>query len=301
MYYLVTMIMPWFLGLSVALAQVPIDRPPPGPRLGFLNASDPVNAMHPQARGLQNWWRVIRPRAGGDTWYDLMGKQHGTLTNMASGSGWSGSVRPGGEGELRFDGSDDRIVLPSTGFVANLTAWTVLAWFKSGTTAKAYIYQEHDSATNAQLVIGLNENTAGDLTVFNYDGVSTALGINATSPVPNDDRWHHVAAVQRSKSALDLYMDGVLLASDTASTLPTIPIDARTIGARDDGTAPWVGPLDDLQVYTRALTAGEIQARYRESARGEPTLLTRLFPVSIPSTPPANRGKFFQFFSPLKK
>jgi hypothetical protein len=73
--------------------------------------------------------------------------------------------------------------------------------------------------------------------------------------------WHHVA-VRVENTATDFYVDGVL----TGKRYPLPPLTSPPtgndlsllIGARDDGLF-FNGLIDDVRIYNRALTAGEIR------------------------------------------
>jgi hypothetical protein len=83
-----------------------LDRIGPGPLV--------VNDGHPLNRGLVTWW-LARPglNYGGARWYDPIGLNHGTLANFGAGSGWSGTTRPGGFGQLTFDAAAGSAVDPA--------------------------------------------------------------------------------------------------------------------------------------------------------------------------------------------
>lgn len=74
-----------------------------------------------------------------------------------------------------------------------------------------------------------------------------------------DGKWHHVATTYDG-SAIKLYVDAVLAGSrDCAGTLNT-NTGPLFIGARG-GTVRWtVGSYDEMAIFSRALTAAEIQA-----------------------------------------
>ena len=47
-----------------------------------VNTADPVNRHHPLNSKLAAWWLPLPGLDGGRQLYDLMGLNHGTLTNM---------------------------------------------------------------------------------------------------------------------------------------------------------------------------------------------------------------------------
>jgi hypothetical protein len=102
---------------------------------------------------------------------------------------------------------------------------------------------------------------------------NTAAGDNTFSRdvyVPR--RWHHVVA-QRNGDQMELYVNGVLGPSMTLD--PNRParscylvVGRRTTDAHDPrDVRSFVGRLDELALYDRALTAGEIEAHYALGSR----------------------------------
>ena len=88
--------------------------------------------------------------------------------------------------------------------------------------------------------------------------------LTSPSPVPVGE-WYHIAGVFEN-GVMRLYVNGELAAettvpvnrSDTAGNYFDTAIGARNMGTNGvDGY--FVGELDDLKIYTRALSAGEIQ------------------------------------------
>src|SRR3989449_9949237 len=73
----------------------------------------------------------------------------------------------------------------------------------------------------------------------------------------NDGTWHHAAAVLRS-GLVELYVDGVLVARDT--TNPITSVRSSTLTQVAYVASYFVGDIDEVRVFTRALTAGEIAA-----------------------------------------
>jgi hypothetical protein len=84
----------------------------------------------------------------------------------------------------------------------------------------------------------------------------------------NDGKWHHLAASWHS-SAVDLYLDGKLVAQDTEyramqqGFLPELQFGAGTASY----PAPFIGWIDEIALWDRALTAAEVRHQF-QSARG---------------------------------
>jgi len=107
--------------------------------------------------------------------------------------------------------------------------------------------------------------TAG-ITHFGPGGgsVNNALSINAI-PV---DQWHMLTCVYSYQSkTLSIYIDGALDSTTPNISAPNASVGAKIYIGRDDPTLDdngyfIYGALDDIRVYSRALSAKEIQKLY---------------------------------------
>jgi hypothetical protein len=72
-------------------------------------------------------------------------------------------------------------------------------------------------------------------------------------------QWRHWTMVRNSVTGEKrVYLDGVLYGSATASADPVTGIDRFFIGAGDLAASPYMGLIDDFQIYNRALSAEEV-------------------------------------------
>src|SRR2546426_7877215 len=91
-----------------------------------------------------------------------------------------------------------------------------------------------------------------------YQSLGPDVFTEIVSPLAyNDGTWHHAAAVLRS-GLVELYVDGVLVARDT--TNPITSVRSSTLTQVAYVASYFVGDIDEVRVFTRALTAGEIAA-----------------------------------------
>jgi hypothetical protein len=100
---------------------------------------------------------------------------------------------------------------------------------------------------NGKFALGVG-STSGDTTI-------------ASSVNVNDGTWHHLAATRdNSSGAIAVYVDGVLRGSGTGPTgSRTWPPNLR-IGSIQTGNNFLNGTIDDVRLYDRILTGGEISA-----------------------------------------
>ena len=74
--------------------------------------------------------------------------------------------------------------------------------------------------------------------------------------------WHHVAAIWSDvNGTMQLYLDGeFIMEADYLST--AYPLTNIFLGQMGSGNRPFIGVLDDVRIYTNALTEEEVFALY---------------------------------------
>lgn len=239
---------------------------------GAINYGRPVNQSSPLARDLVGWWLTLPNTKGGSTFYDLCGRNNGTLTNMDPASDWVPTSRPGAFGALDFDGTNDHIVL---GTAAAQTLWTITAW----------VYQR--TQTSYKAIYGSNNNElylkAGVITYFNGAdrAATTTLAANT---------WYHIACSCHSTSGFAFYVNGV--ADGTNASTATLTTTPR-IGSTTVPDLFFSGMMDDIRVYSRVLSATDIAAVYQDPLLGYLQTLNRLR-RPIPFAPAAGAASYPQ-------
>ncbi|RME30211.1 LamG domain-containing protein [Candidatus Parcubacteria bacterium] len=199
---------------------------------------------------------------------DISGyNNHGDWRNHAS------TTAPGVLGQgVELDGVNDHINAGNDTSLNFTGAFTVAAWVRTTVSQQnANIVAKHRSdyyygPWRLQTDAG-SQGTQFKMTI----GDSASQEWHATGPdlASNDRRWVHVVGVFRPSTAVELWVDGNLVAQNTSgipSSIPTVTnpliIGARhTFGGSIDEY--FAGYLDDVRVYNRALSAAEIQELYR--------------------------------------
>jgi hypothetical protein len=252
-------------GTAVAVIEAPTSAP--------VLLADPLNRDHPLNRGRLAWWLALPGLDGGRMWYDLAGTNHGTLTDMAATatSGWWGTTRPGGWGQLAFDGVDDTVTAPLVGPLADysIATWVYLA----DASREGAFVKVGDEADGVGIGVGSGTlNVAGNNLImlaeqvaWNDSGVAIGTG------------WHHVG-ITYDGSTLSFFIDGRVVAQQGATSLG--PTGSTHLGGYIAAGFPrfFAGPLDDVSIYDRALAAAEFRALYDLSRRGYPGVLNRAAP-----------------------
>jgi chitodextrinase len=182
---------------------------------------------------------------------DLSGNGH--AATLVNGTAWStgkyGSA-------LSFDGSDDSVSV-ADGSTINLgTAdFTITMWVKrnalGGSGVQRHLFSKCDATVRESGCKELlfNSNT---LRFSSFDTGNTNAGTIA------DNNWHHIAVVfTRSTSRVRIYVDGASKANASRNLEADNPAHVIRIGSVI-GTRSFSGLIDEVRVYSRALTATEV-------------------------------------------
>jgi len=191
-----------------------------------------------------------------------------------SGNGYHGTAfndpaylasRPGQGQAINFDGFADYVELPIGPAMGTLSSATVAMWvdFSAASGSWVRIFDFGNSSTTGYMFLCPRGSTSGPMRFAITPAGGTSESIIETSrQLPTDD-WHHVAVVIDSATmTVDIYVDGEVAGSGATETLPA-DLGATTQNwlARSQYTADayFAGSLDDLMIYSRTLSPGEIR------------------------------------------
>lgn len=231
----------------------------------------PITTRAALSDGLMGYWAFDRRDTvtSSDTVgivFDRSGNsENGILTNFASISSARiiGRLRQA----LTFDGSNDRVNQTITTNLSN--SFTVSAWVyptKSSTgvfSVQCIVSSEVASYSNYWFCLGPFDNSGLKMHFGLYEGTNNPLATNPTVITLN--RWVHVVGVRDVTSdTVNLYVNGILVNSvnDTITSVPTYS-DFNIGGQLNVANRFFGGRIDDVRLYSRALTGGEINALYR--------------------------------------
>jgi hypothetical protein len=223
---------------------------------GSLQASDQVTIQVQSARvppqgdaGLVGWWTL-----------DGNGTDQSGQGNNAAAAG-SVSYTTGRISSAALLASGGRLVVGDSSSLDITQAITMAAWIRPSKTATQYVIGKKEYGN----VDGYELSLSSDGRVFvrfNQDSNGDTYRVNSTSKYPtNGQTWMHVAATYDG-ATIRLYINGQLQASKNAAfQIATNDVDLG-LGAEHDGYRGMSGALDDVRVYSRALSAQEISALY---------------------------------------
>ncbi len=211
-----------------------------------------IQELYGQAQdGLVAYWRF--EEGSGLIAYDSAGDNDGVV----SGARWTTGYI---DGALDFDGVDDYVQVQDDPSLDGMEELTVCAWFKPEQLGRFQrIVSKWENGPQRSYVLSLND--LNKLVLGADSRLNLIQCVGATTL--DQDRWYHGAGVY-DRNGCRVFIDGRLDA--TAYEPGRLAIYAGSlnlrIGAEQDGTYLFGGPIDDVRIYKRALSVEEIRELY---------------------------------------
>ena len=147
--------------------------------------------------------------------------------------------------------------------------FSVSVWFKHNNTAPSATQTLISRSNNAVNGAGYKVymNTSGNV-CFGIDDDATSFPEDTacSTAVYLDTKWHHAEAVKNGTSSIMLYIDGLIVSTDSSTTADSSLSGTNAnfyVGIDGDGTSnPWSGFLDEIRYFDYAQTADQIKAVY---------------------------------------
>lgn len=190
----------------------------------------------------------------------------GLIVRDASGGGRTGQVHGAqwvtdGErgGAYRFDSNEQCIWADDAGLPSGDEPRTMAVWIKLNVlypemTTGLLTYGTH--RWNQMSGIGMDWRNGRDQYYFTQHGGVALSAQKMASP----GEWHHLVYVYEGDGCHRLYVDGMPTdgMSELRGSINTVLSGRLIIGGHPGSVGPNGGYLDDVRIYGRALTAGEI-------------------------------------------
>jgi len=165
---------------------------------------------------------------------------------------------------VTFNGSSQYVNIAATPF-KSLIYTSGSSWIK------------HPNAVTAgERIMVSGTGSSGDVTWYLNSASSMGLTLDNNSPVTvtvtglslGDGNWHHLAFTydgSLGSNNISVYVDGTLKANGNQTGALKIPSTNNTTIASYGATNYFNGSIDDVRIYNRALTSGEISGLYAGS------------------------------------
>lgn len=215
--------------------------------------------------GLIAWWR-----AEGNA-LDTVGNHPGTPTGGVA-------FAPGHVGQaFSFNASADAgIIVPPATSLNPTEAITIEAWIRPASFPNAFptvVRKDQNAIGTTQYSLLVGDRVA----YLNIGGVGTATGGSVPTNV-----WTHLAGTY-DRQFIRLYVNGVEV-TNTAATA-AIPTSTENLGIGKHAlftTRNFDGLIDEVSIYSRALSAGEIAAIHAAGSAGKCDLRPKLNLTPLP-------------------
>ena len=207
----------------------------------------------------------------GTTVADISGNGHtGTISNAI----WTATGRFGGA--LVFNGTNTRVTVPNAPSLQLTTGMTLEAWVYPTATLTSW------RAIFAKTVDGYYLMASSDLNNRPAVGATWTAG-NQNLAAPSTlalNTWTHMAATFDG-ATVRLYVNGAQVASQAQTTSLVPTSGTLQIGGDNYPNEFFVGRIDEVRIYNRALSASEIQTDLNTAVGGPPAPDTTAPTVAI--------------------
>lgn len=200
---------------------------------------------------LEGYWSFNAQDMNGTTAYDRSGAgNNGALTGGAVGTvGRLGQA-------VNLDGTNDYVVIPNNSSLQMSSSVSFSFWMRPGTLGG----ESYDTLVSKWDNYYTDIQTGTGIIEFGVDANAGALSSKTTVVAGN---WYFVSAVfDDTGNTMSLYINGVLDNSQAAAGTMTPTTDNLMIGSWDTTTEFFTGQIDEVRVYSRALSASEIKSQY---------------------------------------
>lgn len=208
-------------------------------------------------------------------------------TGTVVGATWIPAGRIGGA--YRFEGTNACILASDTGLPAGDSSRTISMWVSvdalqtdGGTDFLTY----GTKTTNQYNLLGIDWRAQRSQFAYTQWGHV----VLSTSKVTTVSNWIHIAYVYRGTNQHRWYVNGVqqLGTKETVQGLNTVLSGVLRLGAQEVSAHKFGGMLDEVRIYSRALSASEVQVlftgqaapavTFSQSSTGEcPGVITRVW------------------------
>jgi concanavalin A-like lectin/glucanase superfamily protein/chitobiase/beta-hexosaminidase-like protein/calcineurin-like phosphoesterase family protein len=224
-------------------------------------ASSPYPGLVEGRASLLAYWRL--GESGGTTAADTTGAYPGTYTGAVT-LGTPGALVNDPDTAAGFTGSTGTVTVPSLPPVGDFSVegWTYLT---NAANVNNTVYGTSGAVRILARPGAPNSSTAGYASVW-LGGTEYAL--QPLTTVSNLNTWVHWV-LTRQGSVLTLYRDGVAIGQ--RADLPATATASLTgaIGLQANGNYPLTGRVDEVALYTGALSATDVSADYQAAGYGQ--------------------------------
>ncbi len=218
------------------------------------------------SEGLVGWWQLNESAVNGCLTLnaDSCDSSGNSLDAAWANNTASTTTSKYGRG-LDFDGTDDSAAVADNNvFSANTTGQlTVAAWMNPDVVTGTRNIVSKGAASNYEWSLGSNGT---QLQALVWNSAGSIIGSAVASSTFTATTWQHVAmTIDTSSNTVNLYKNGALISTAAISGTYTNGTAAVRFGERADAANDYDGKLDDVRIYNRTLTTGELKSIYNNA------------------------------------
>lgn len=219
--------------------------------------------------GLVGYWKMDYLVSGTNVWDSSGRGNSGTLSGGMTSANLSDNAHQGKC--LTFDGVDDYVDFGDVTVLDGAVAVSFTFWVKyNNLVSGGGLLSKWGNLPVDRQILVLEDTTSDEILVALFDGVAN-LQLKTTSAANlATGVWYHIAVTFENNTDLKVYVNGVqqsltTVLNDSVAALSSTSTTSFQIGAETDELRPSLdGRLDQVQIWNRALSAGEINILYHQ-------------------------------------
>ncbi len=252
-------IRPWIASLTLAMALI----------IPFFPHAAQAQDI---TSGLTAHWTL--DETSGSSIADSAGSNTGTWTDGTGNNVAEEATTSAFGNALNFDGSNDKITIADSATFSFTGDFTISAWVKHSGAAESSgsgdgwrIISQQSNSGGLHFLLRIIDTSGGTngLAQFSFN---TGSGIHTISSTTNvkDGNWHLITGMRQGSDIL-IYVDDTLENTVSGVETGTYNISAPAyISSYKGGSQEYFsGYIDDIKIYSRALSAADITALYEAS------------------------------------
>lgn len=194
-------------------------------------------------------------------WWSLNGNANDTSSNNNNGTVSGATLTTGQNGQTNgaysFNGSNSVVGLPNSAAITGNSSYAISAWIKpTAYGTHSIVCWGAFGTTNATNCFRLSADGLQHYWYYN--------DLNVVVPGLTDGNWHNVLA-QFDGTTRSIYVDNNLKSTDAPTGHNAVAANVN-IG-KGNGGEYFIGSIDDVRIFNRALSANEIKTLFAAGAQ----------------------------------
>jgi hypothetical protein len=197
---------------------------------------------------------------------DLSGNYNGVQTDVTYPQGYFDLAGV-------FNGSSSHLDLPLKPIYDGRNNITTSFWFNVSDSGRGVLFTDYAGSNDWNLIVSINRISVGDIYIeTRYGGNNVANQITGTY---NDGAWHCITIVlNQSTNQRITYIDNILKETTAISSASWTGVSTQRVTIGDlyntntssyQGTYALDGQIDQVRIFNKALSAGEVTTLYNET------------------------------------